>query len=605
MEPEPATPRAVAPPTTYDPQQGSLSDRTLDDGFYTASTAAANPQPEAATEPMASLPREQALPRIPETSGQQQGYPPGAAYGGLPAQSYRPLARQSSRVGSGSSMVMSIVAPNYHGVPTTTTRQPGQVPAYHGRQSLMGIIHGGQRVAPSQHTSFHHHVYAAPVQAQGQGWVDDVRAREHALQQHEMQLAAHRERIEADRRQAHFEWEQRQMHQAAAQYKYAVEQDATAHTAQFKANLEREASGYKAHLDMEQQRAFNNANLNWQQMQQQHQQQQQLWQQQQQEARTTMDERLAVMRQEERARYNAQLRAAGVDVSAEGDAGVNIPTEGTAENTQLPGSPITSGVGEAPPGSFEDGSTFYTMGSRPMSAPVRHPTPTSPLPQSAAPLISGYTPTKPPVYGKDGFRERDQQKFAKRFIVYARGQDTISVSSGVRIGTVSMSSCMTAEALAHHARFQFDRPIEDIRETELSLSRLKQLSMDNTLVRTSDRMTDWQARYMDILTDEAAEDIDFFHPKAVIQALMYGIKPDGAKALVRNSYDFDDKEIKFNISKFWSHVRGVLSNVLPAMGAEADALPPTALATRNVPQQSQLRQQCWPPRSNDSKTTKH
>ncbi|RHY93856.1 hypothetical protein DYB35_012966, partial [Aphanomyces astaci] len=139
----------------------------------------------------------------------------------------------------------------------------------------------------------------------------------------------------------------------------------------------------------------------------------------------------------------------------------------------------------------------------------------------------------------------------------------------------------------------------------LSSSRLKQLSMDNTLLRTSVRMTDWQARYIDILTDEAAEDIDFFHPKAVIQALMHGIKPDGAKALVRNSYDFDDKEIKFNISKFWSHVRGVLSNVLPAMGAETDALPPRALATRNVPQQSQLRQQCWPPRSNDSKTTKH
>ncbi|RLO02697.1 hypothetical protein DYB28_013839 [Aphanomyces astaci] len=345
------------------------------------------------------------------------------------------------------------------------------------------------------------------------------------------------------------------MHQAAAQYKYAVEQDATAHTAQFKANLEREASGYKAHLDMEQQSAFNNANLNWQQMQQQ-----------QQEAQTTMDHRIAAMRQEERARYHAQLRAAGVYVSAEGDAGVNIP------------------------GSFEDGSTFYTMGSRPMSAPVRHPTPTSQLPQStAAPLISGYTATKPPVYGKDGFKERDQQKFAKRFIVYARGQDAISVSSGVRIGAVSMSSCMTAEALAHHARFQFDRPIEDIRETEweamfeasmliptsskaVVVARLKQLSMDNTLLRTSDRMTDWQARYMDILTDEAAEDIDYFHPKAVIQALMHGIKPDGAKALVRNSYDFDDKEIKFNISKFWSHVRGVLSNVLPAMPAEADAL---------------------------------
>ncbi|RLO10456.1 hypothetical protein DYB28_011156 [Aphanomyces astaci] len=63
-------------------------------------------------------------------------------------------------------------------------------------------------------------------------------------------------------------------------------------------------------------------------------------------------------------------------------------------------------------------------------------------------------------------------------------------------------------------------------------------------------MTDWQARYMDILADEAAEDIDYFHPKAVIQALMHGIKPDGAKGC---------------------HVRGVLSNVLPAMAAEADA----------------------------------
>ncbi|RHZ34826.1 hypothetical protein DYB26_014143, partial [Aphanomyces astaci] len=105
-------------------------------------------------------------------------------------------------------------------------------------------------------------------------------------------------------------------------------------------------------------------------------------------------------------------------------------------------------------------------------------------------------------------------------------------------------------------QMQQQRPIEDIRETDKAVvvARLKQLSMDNTL------------------TDEAAKDIDFFHRKSVIQALMHGIKPDGAKALVRNSYDFDDKEIKFNISKFWSHVHGVLSNVLPVMAAEADAL---------------------------------
>ncbi|ETV67397.1 hypothetical protein H257_16375 [Aphanomyces astaci] len=110
MEPEPATPRAPAPPTTYDAR--SLSDHTLDDGFYSASVAAATSQPEAATEPMTSLPRVQTLPRIPETSAQKQGYPPGAAYGGLPAQSYRPEALQASRVGSGSSMVMPSSRPN-------------------------------------------------------------------------------------------------------------------------------------------------------------------------------------------------------------------------------------------------------------------------------------------------------------------------------------------------------------------------------------------------------------------------------------------------------------------------------------------------------------
>ncbi|RQM21274.1 hypothetical protein B5M09_010513, partial [Aphanomyces astaci] len=155
-----------------------------------------------------------------------------------------------------------------------------------------------------------------------------------------------------------------------------------------------------------------------------------------------------------------------------------------------------------------------------------------------------------------------------------------------------------AEALAHHARFQFDRPIKDIRETEWEA--MFEASM---LIPTSSKAV--------VVPPQTA--VDGQHPPSherphdglAGEALMHGIKPDGAKALVRNSYDFDDKEIKFNISKFWSHVRGVLSNVLPAMAAEADALPPRALATRNVPQQSQLRQQCWPPRSNDSKTTTH
>ncbi|RHY91892.1 hypothetical protein DYB35_013783, partial [Aphanomyces astaci] len=210
--------------------------------------------------------------------------------------------------------------------------------------------------------------------------------RAHALQQHELQVTAHRDRIAADRRQAHFEWEQRQIHQAAAQYKYAVKHD-----------------------------------------------------------------------------------AAGISKS------VDVLRNGQQSDV---GSSATSDL---------DGLVATVDGGA---------------------LISAYTPTKPPVYGKDSFKERDQQKLAKRFIVYARGQDAISVSSGVRIGTVSMSSGITAEALAHHARFQFDLPIEDIRETEweamfeasmliptsskaVVVARLKLLSMDNTLIRTSDCMTDW------------------------------------------------------------------------------------------------------------------
>ncbi|RHY10104.1 hypothetical protein DYB25_005330 [Aphanomyces astaci] len=94
---------------------------------------------------MASLPRVKVLRRIPETSGQQQGYPLGAVYGDLPAQSYRPQARQLSRGGNGLSMVMT------KGVSTECGFAP-------------------------------------------------------ALQQHELQVTAHRERIAADRRQAHFEW---------------------------------------------------------------------------------------------------------------------------------------------------------------------------------------------------------------------------------------------------------------------------------------------------------------------------------------------------------------------------------------------------------------
>ncbi|ETV75230.1 hypothetical protein H257_10424 [Aphanomyces astaci] len=186
-------------------------------------------------------------------------------------------------------------------------------------------------------------------------------------------------------------------------------------------------------------------------------------------------------------RYNTQLRAAGVDVSTEGGAGVNIPTKGTAENMQLPGSPINSGLGEAPPGDSQ---------WQPASQSDVGSSATSDLDGPVATVDGGAL-----ISGKDSFKERDQQKLAKRFIVYARGQDAISVSSGVRIGTTEWEAMFEASMLIPTS------------SKAVVVARLKLLSMDHTLIRTSDCMTDWQARYLDILTDEAAEDIDSTIPR--------------------------------------------------------------------------------------------
>ncbi|ETV75231.1 hypothetical protein H257_10425 [Aphanomyces astaci] len=222
MEPEPATPRAPAPSTTYDLQQGSLSDRTLDDGFYNASAAAATPQPAGATEPMASLSRVQARSTVISQRSPIAQKRDSCRGGEIACRWSCPLCDQLPWSADDND-------------PTARTK---------GVSTECGC---------------------AP-----------------ALQQHELQMTAHRERIAADGRQAHFEWEQRQIHEAAAQYKYAVKHDAAAHAAQFKANMEREASRHKVHLDTKQQRAF------LQQCQPQltavQQQQQQLWQQQQHKA---------------------------------------------------------------------------------------------------------------------------------------------------------------------------------------------------------------------------------------------------------------------------------------------------------------------------------
>ncbi|RLO05683.1 hypothetical protein DYB28_005059 [Aphanomyces astaci] len=68
-----------------------------------------------------------------------------------------------------------------------------------------------------RHTSFHHHVFTVRrLCSRRTKGVSTECGCAHALQQHELQVTAHRERIAADRRQAHFEWEQRQIHEAAA-----------------------------------------------------------------------------------------------------------------------------------------------------------------------------------------------------------------------------------------------------------------------------------------------------------------------------------------------------------------------------------------------------
>ena len=214
-------------------------------------------------------------------------------------------------------------------------------------------------------------------------------------------------------------------------------------------------------------------------------------------------------------------------------------------------------------------------------------------PQAAAPsvqqhVISGYTPRQPPVFGKKGLDTQAQIAFTKEFIAYAQAQDKISISTGQDVGTVMMSACMTAEAKAHHARFTFNMAIEDITERqwelffEASLGRaadnkavviamIHNLSMDNSILDVADRMTDWQAKYHKILVTQNAEDIDYFHPKPVVQALIPGIKPDGVRALIKQDYDFDDPKLKQNIFMFWERVRERLSHVLPAMRAEANA----------------------------------
>ncbi|ETV88355.1 hypothetical protein H257_01618 [Aphanomyces astaci] len=63
---------------------------------------------------------------------------------------------------------------------------------------------------------------------------------------------------------------------------------------------------------------------------------------------------------------------------------------------------------------------------------------------------------------------------------------------------------------------------------------------------------------------------------------MPGIKPDGAKALVRSSYNFNDKEIKFNISTFWGQMCDVLCSALPATGIKNKKRAETALAPKTV-----------------------
>lgn len=228
------------------------------------------------------------------------------------------------------------------------------------------------------------------------------------------------------------------------------------------------------------------------------------------------------------------------------------------------------------------------------SADVRslsHPGTAAAAPSSTGnlPISSGHSVIKPPVYGPRDVMLEQQAQFAKEFIIYSRKLALLSLSAGVTFNVVPMSSCMTFEAQAHHSRFDMDnraaeavpeRDWEQLFERSLQhparsksvvIARVKQLSMDNTLLRVDDRMSAWQGAYLKVLMKEGAEDMDHFHPKPVIQALLSGIKPSGVKALVKEACDFDDAAIKHNIELFWALVRTTLERALPVLEAEANA----------------------------------
>jgi len=194
--------------------------------------------------------------------------------------------------------------------------------------------------------------------------------------------------------------------------------------------------------------------------------------------------------------------------------------KGPTPSTPLPMTPPTRMM---PPSTKKPSGDDYT-------APPRHGMPPPVYghgypgwygpPPVQGPMISGFTVNKPPVYGLQGLRDEHKIKFAKEYIVYARKQDTMSVSGGVSIGTVTMGACMTQEALAHHARFDFHgRPIRDIHEHEweamfeaalkipaqnkaMVIARLRGIAMDEKLLRVGDRMTEWQSAYLKILVAE-------------------------------------------------------------------------------------------------------
>ncbi|KDO26922.1 hypothetical protein SPRG_07636 [Saprolegnia parasitica CBS 223.65] len=284
---------AQVPYTVYDPRQATLSDRTLEEGFYQAPQAYVPSRVDAAEAQVGGRAvRQQAPPRGPETFGHLEGYPQGAAYGGHPmqpapmaqgpayapgfagpsGQAYAPALPTDTyaasmsvpTTSSGSSETITFGSSGHHGPHGSSSGPRG---TYHHRQTLSTIINNGHRVTQPvhQYTSYHvHHTHVPQPQPVNAQWAHEEQLRIWARAREETERAMAQERARLDHERhaiqaaAHHEAQAlaaRLQQEAALQVQqgaYELSQQAAA----FRTEVERDTLGY---LDARQRQVYEQA----------------------------------------------------------------------------------------------------------------------------------------------------------------------------------------------------------------------------------------------------------------------------------------------------------------------------------------------------------